>query len=386
MRRAEWLYRIAPCAAASILVAVMAGRAAAQPYLCVAKAKWNNKGTGRVIIRNTPCGPMQEDVTASAQGAIVEDVYGDGAMGDLKVEADVTLNTADHPDLQYKNITVDEGITLSVPSGTVLRCSGQFVNNGTIEVNPHAKGAWRNGGVTTATLMPAGARAAVGVSAGAPGQGELAAEALAVLSGGRGGVGLSEFIAAGLRHPGANAGGGGELGSMLPGNSDFTTAGDGGGSLVVLCKGALVNHGTIIADGAASEYGGGGGGGIVILASATSITNSVTAAVVARGGDGADSTSRAGANGGGGGGIVHLIAPSIADSGVVVVDGGNKGEPGAEGSVSTLPRAAGGGGGACGGDGGRGGDVLNDGTPDENAANGSAGHFVSTLADPTALF
>src|SRR5204863_7637363 len=41
---------------------------------------------------------------------------------------------------QYASFTVPSGVTVTIPSGTVIRCTGTFTNNGTIVVDPGAKG------------------------------------------------------------------------------------------------------------------------------------------------------------------------------------------------------------------------------------------------------
>jgi hypothetical protein len=297
-------------------------------------------------------------------------IYGNGSAGARTVPGNQTL--ADE-NVQYTDFTVAAGATLTVPSGTVIRCTGTFTNAGVIQVSAGARGAarsWRTEDIDGAYL-----EAHPGVSSGAAGGGE-AGPAPAYFSGGYGGQGLDKTAARLLLHPGSNAGGGG-------GAAAFDGAA-GGGALTVLARGAIVNSGTVHADGAggASAGSGAGGGGIVILASPSSVTNE--GAITAKGGAGGGTNSDNGPGGGGGGGIVNLIAPVVAGEGGIDVDGGAAGIISGPGTVSGL-KAGGGGGGACGGNGGYGGSVGNNATYG-TAGNGADGHVFRMQVDPTALF
>src|SRR5262249_49816779 len=77
--------------------------------------------------------------------------YGDASQGDVDVTATTDLYAL-IPTLnfQFRNFTVDAGVTLTVPSGTVLRCTGTFSNNGVITVLPGAAGG-RAGGLADQT-------------------------------------------------------------------------------------------------------------------------------------------------------------------------------------------------------------------------------------------
>ena len=64
-------------------------------------------------------------------------VYGDGSSGPLVVSQDTTWSSSEAVG-QYTTCTINAGITLTVPTGTILRCSGSFTNEGTITVsNPY---------------------------------------------------------------------------------------------------------------------------------------------------------------------------------------------------------------------------------------------------------
>jgi len=311
------------------------------------------------------------DGTAGADGQLR--IWGDGSAGAKTVSADETLADAN---LQYTDFTVASGVTLTVESGTVIRCSGTFTNDGTIVVS---FGAW--GGVVddpTGAGVYAAAPAHPGISSRAASAGGRGA---APQKGGLGGAGLTVAQARALVLPGLWGGGGGGSGVFTGG------AAQGGGSFVVIARAALVNHGSILANGQdinpANELGGGGGGGgFVVLASRVSVTSS--GPIEAKGSHGTrDNGMCFGlSGGGGGGGVVHFIAPAVDVSVAPDVSGG---VVGAAGCWSSGNVTGGGGGGASGGNGGRGGGVWGNGTQIAPTA-GSPGHVLETEADPSALF
>ena len=143
---------------------------------------------------------------------------------------------------------------------------------------------------------------------------------------------------------------------------------------------AIVNNGTMRADGdgPVASGSGGGAGGIVVLASKQRVEN--RGVIRANGGAGGPNDTF---DGPGGGGIVHFLAPVVDDSGLVSADGGAAGDLTATKAVGL--RAGGGAGGSCGGGGGSGGSVSSTDTA-QAAAAGGPGHILQTLADPTALF
>lgn len=301
--------------------------------------------------------------------------YGNGSGGAVTIN---TTRTLADPNVQYTSLTINTGITLTVPSGTVIRCTDTFTNNGTILVDFGAGGSRQ----TASTGMVDGsyAPAEAGVSIAPPSPGELGLTT-EVRSGGFGGIGLSDAQARTILMPGVKAGGG-SAGVFTP--SEVGNGMLGGGGFTVLALAAVINDGTIDATGAAGDPGvGGSAGGVVVLASATRIAQRGTITVV--GGAGGASTNFAGPGGGGGGGIVHLLAPLITSTGTISVGGGAAGTTGAANSVTLNPRQGGGGGGACAGDGGFGGNVDQLGTP-EDASAGGAGISLQTVADPTAFF
>ncbi len=308
-------------------------------------------------------------------------VYGDGSAGELHLAENRILghDLATDGNYQFTDVTIDAGVTLRVASGTVLRCTGTFTNYGTIWVSTGAGGGGTNfngGNMPQSGVRPADA----GLSNGAAGSGSVSVNG-DYAYGGLGGRGLERYEAINIVNPGRLGGGGGGA----TGTSFGIEAGRGGGTLVVLAAGAILNAAgaTVMADGTAGfgDGTGGGGGGIVVLASKTSVQQE--GMLTAKGSGGMSQNQNVGAGGGGGGGIVHLIAPSLSGFGEVHVEGG------AAGFTNTIGPSnryfGGGGGGACGGSGGvgagfdQGGMMIAPGM-------GSTGHFFETQTDPTALF
>ncbi len=324
-----------------------------------------------------PEGPTGPTGPAGLPGPAGQDAamrtWGDGSAGAHTVDADMTL---DDVNLQYTDFTVNANVTLTVPSGTVIRCSGTFTNRGTIMVSTGDRGAAATmGSVTTAGQ---------GVSHRPPGNGG-AGDGATWRFGGFGGVGVSESEASGLLRLGpSGAAGGGAFPLMVLGEG-----GAGGGTLTVLSQVAINNASgaAIRANGAtANTHGcGGGGGGIIVLASAGSITNS--GAISAWGGHGRSADTpgawTVAGGGGGGGGIVHFLAPSITPGSVSVIAGLG----GASDSTPAVNQRSGGGaGGACGGDGGLGGGVSAGASPPTGGSNGVAGYVLESQLDPACLF
>jgi hypothetical protein len=315
-------------------------------------------------------------------------IYGDGSAGQRIVESSTSLRDIN---LQYMDFIVEEGVTLTVPSGTVIRCAGQFINRGVVRVETGALGGFRSTIAPDEVEVPPHP----GISNLSATHGELGGRDRS-LAGGLGGVELSEFEARQILLSGVNAGGGGGAAAsdrLRLGLGKHNSGQAGGGSLVILARDGVINDGEISADGQSPTVfgvaGGGGAGGVVILASAGSISN--FGVIHADGGAGQSSDTNEGPSGGGGGGIVHLISPIIDNSGQVRVAGGVAGTAGLPASVTESVRSGGAGGGACGGTGGDGGGVHRNllfptrGDP-EPATDGEPGYVFETPVDPTALF
>ncbi|MCM3570957.1 hypothetical protein [Neobacillus mesonae] len=291
-------------------------------------------------------------------------VYGDGSAGPLIVEEGQTLdasiagglvNLPAGANLQFSHIEI-AGV-LILPSGMVLRSSGDITITGTVTVNPgtHDSG---NG-----EPHPGRSLAAAGIY--------------------NGGVGLGELQASQILLPGPAAGGAGQR--ILEG-----IGGSGGGSVIFLAEGNISISGIVRADG---EDGGnpqtlgrqivgsgGGAGGIIVAASkGTQTINGVISAIGGNGANGWDGNGGdgAGGGGGGGGGIIHLIStiPPIV-TGTIKINGGLGGQ---NASGVTGHIAVGGGGGACGGNGGNGGGSPIIGQAAIAAQSGIQGQFFQTI-------
>jgi hypothetical protein len=320
-------------------------------------------------------GPAGSQGQAGATGATGADgsalVFGSGAAGALTVSSNTTLTNGN---TQFTDCTIASGATLTVGSGGVIRCTGNVTLNGTISASTGTFGP--SDFVTSAGNSPGHQSPHPGLSTLGAAWGEFGTGAV---FGGLGGMGLtsSGTFTPEILNPGTIAGGAG-AGSITP---DTGVGGDGGGSLVILAKGAVTigASGVINANGGDGVSGGGGGaGGAIIIASQTSVTNNGLLSV--KGGNGGASTSTAGAGGGGGGGLVHLLAPSVVQ-GSIVVTGGTAGST--SGAVSSTARQGGSGGGAFIGNGGNGSDVSA-GNVQSGASDGGAGSVLSSNVDPTA--
>lgn len=300
--------------------------------------------------------------------------YGDGSAGVYTVPIASTIDlstTAGFNSLGGRHhmqfSAIDIAGVLKLPSGTVLRATGDVTISGTITVLEGAQGA------SNVTPHP-------GIALSSPGMPQ-------------GGIGLPALSAARLTKPPAAAGGAGSR----PNAQD--SGGGGGGSLVILAGGNV----TVTASGAIHANGGngqnamtpgvdaagagGGAGGVIVISARGDIT--VAGALRANGGQGGNgfngnlgNAAGAGAGGGGGGGIIHLVASSTpVVTGSLQVNGGAMGLDDFSGGSSL----AGGGGGASGGNGGSAG-VMNASVV-QPAQAGLGGHSIlTTVPAPWNLF
>ena len=301
---------------------------------------------------------------------------GDGGAGDLTISANTDWTTTPPVNINFANITINPGQTLTVPAGMTIRCSGTFTNNGTLSVATGARLAssltWFNG--ATEEIYSVGHpgdsfRPAIG--------GSYSNGTASSVWGGLGGEGIPRGTAR-SSFDGFRIGGG-------SGGGWKSNDANGGGLVKVYCTGDIVNNGsgTINANGQSpSLLTGGGAGGIVILASASSVTNAGT--INAIGGNGGASYDYGGAGGGGGGGIIVIAAPVISGAGAMNVGGGSGGSTAVQ--VGQATRYGGGGGGASGGNGGNG-STIPAGSPVTVSAptSGTAGYVQTIIANPAFL-
>jgi hypothetical protein len=305
-----------------------------------------------------PIGPEGPQGPAGAGGAV--DIYGNGSNPTTTI-ATANWLTSREANPNFGNLTITG--TLTVPSGQVIQCSGTLTINGTINVLP-----------------------------GIPGDAIRAGFAAQPVTGANGTPGLQASVAAAFLKPGPFAGTAGE-------NEDDVFGGDGGGSVVILCKDGVVfgPAGRILANGgdgldyitpgtSSTRAGtGGGGGGLVVIASQGNISIPSPGSIEVNGGDGGDANQDAAIDdsggAGGGGGIVHFLSPNanaIAANRVALAGG----PPGLDGPSLPLDGQTGNGGGGLGGSGGTGGD--GDST---SSTAGQAGYIIRTqVSNPEFLF
>jgi len=323
--------------------------------------------TGTLVGATGPTGATGNTGPAGLDGETA--VYGTGELGDLVVTTGTTtslLGTA-----QHANCTVQSGATLQVESGTILRCTGTFTNDGTVTVfSSRNRGSFSfSSNAASGALVPPSSGVAL-TTAGSPEYSTSGA-----FNGGKGGTGLgaSSYPEGTIvRAPNGQGGGGGAAG-----HGQSTVGGHGGGWFAIYAVGAISvgATGSVTATGDdGGSCSGGGGGGIVVLASKTSV--SVSGTIDVSGGDGGASTVNCGAGGGGGGGMVMSISPTTSvPSGSVLVNGGSAGT----GAAPSTPASGGGGGGASRGNGGDGQGSAT------SPTSGSSGSNATTSADPTSI-
>ena len=108
-------------------------------------------------------------------------VYGDGSAGARVIDQNTDFKDAN---LQFTDFTIMPGVTMTIESGAVIRCTGTFMNQGTIVVRTGAEGGRHVGfGTTTdGTSQPA----VEGIATIAAGNGAIG-EVIRAKTGGGGG-------------------------------------------------------------------------------------------------------------------------------------------------------------------------------------------------------
>jgi hypothetical protein len=286
-------------------------------------------------------------------------VWGDGSAGSLTVSADTDWNTSPpvNGNLQFQDLTVPFGVTLTVPSGTVVRATGNVDIEGTIVVSP-----WE---------LPMNSLGAAGET-------------------GIGGVvGLTPGQAVAIVLPPEFGGSDGQTDANPP-------ASQGGGTFSIRSQSNLTIDGLINAGGSAAapttevQGNGGGGGGFVILAwGGAGTIHGIVDCSGGRGGDAGTEYSYAqSGGGGGGGGLIRLVGPTMSMiTGLLNVAGGAGGANGASPDAFTGPLANGGASVGVGGNAGY--ETMSGNTVIAVylATPGGNGAVIETiLADPAALF
>lgn len=170
-----------------------------------------------------PAGPP------GADGALR--IYGDGSLGDVEVTSSVTFaDIALNGNTQFRGLVIRASGTLTVPSGTVIRCSESFQNDGSVVVLPVAA-------PTDITTAPP----AQGISDRTAGNG-VAGDSSEIRHGGTGGLGVSEGEARSILTSDPRGGGSGggapsnveTAEAVLGGGGGGACGGDGGAGGAVL--------------------------------------------------------------------------------------------------------------------------------------------------------
>jgi hypothetical protein len=301
--------------------------------------------------------------TTGPSGAI--GAYGDGSAGSLTITSNTDWSTTPPANLsmEYTDFTVNSGVTLTVPSGTTIRATGNITINGSIVVKP---------GVSE-----------VGNYIPNPGLSLKSATQTSLGISNSGGIGISNIASLSIVKGSIYGGGAGARNSLNSGS-------EGGGYIRIIAQGnlSISTTGSINANGYNSinpntagqgiTGGGGGGGGAIVLLCKGMVTQA--GSLLANGGNGAsgfdgNGGTGEGGGGGGGGGIIIIAANSINSTGTNQVSGGLAG-PNQGSSTINI----GGGGGACGGNGGNGAQTSS------AATNGFPGYFITiTTSSPENL-
>jgi hypothetical protein len=308
-----------------------------------------------------------------SDGTNAPSIYGDGSAGAFSNSAVLTFS---EPNPQFS--TFSNSGTLTIPSGAVIRISGDFINTGTINIKTAAYPGYEDLASTSGAIVPMQQPPIAGLGRSAAGNGEFGADGTDRL-GGNGGVGFQAEIARNLFFPGPYGGGGG--GSCIANGAGYG-GGYGGGTVVFIVGGSVNNDaGSINARGgdALTVGGGGGGGGVIIVAARESISSAGTMNV--SGGNAGASDTVCAPGGGGGGGMIKLISPSIGSVGTQVVSGGAGGTGGV---TSNVVISGGGGGGPGHGNGAAGSNAKDSGSTGTGSA-GTSGAAYSISADPGSL-
>jgi hypothetical protein len=233
----------------------------------------------------------------------MSDECGNGADGDVTISSNTTLTRH----MNYNNLTVESGKTLSTAGFTVY-VKGTLANSGTISAAGNAGGnaSGATGGVAGTPAYTA-VRGLVGVpSKGGAGATASGAGVASGSGGAAGSVAISATTAAILR-VGSGGGGGGSRG-------ESPTAGAAGGSIGIGHAGGAGANAGGTGDYSDGGGGGGGGGGCVILV-VNEINNAGT--ITANGGVGGNAGgSRGGGGGGGGAGTIFIRYRSTTGSGL----------------------------------------------------------------------
>lgn len=223
---------------------------------------------------------------------------GDGSDGDFIPSENTTISGVKN----YKRVFIKEGVTVTVDSYCLIKCLGEFVNNGTITAESKGALGGEGGKLESSAFTSAGSGSAGngGGYGGAGGNGRST-------SGGAGGVGLDIGLNINFDTNTLKS-------FLMQGNLYGLGAGGGGG-------------------GGVGGQGGRGGGGIFIVSNTAENQGKISS----NGEDGFPAKFGGGGGGGGGGGAIVIVATTINNNGTVVANGGSGGNPnGANGDTGNI--------------------------------------------------
>lgn len=209
---------------------------------------------------------------------------GDGSDGAFNPTGNTTISG----EKNYSSVFIKAGVTVSVNIHATIKCSGGFINNGTITAN--GKGAsGGNGGVDGGNGSPGVNGTVSNGGAGSNGRGNGAPGGVANISNIRITSDIAKLLCTDDRSIigiGSGGGGGGAAPPISAGGSGDSggNGGNGGGSLRIVCR-SIKNNGIISANGMpgtkgpenAGDGGGGGGGSITIIADRVIKQGNITA-------------------------------------------------------------------------------------------------------------
>ena len=179
------------CSLATVVEAVAATVICKKNSNGVLTLRSNRCGRGETRISNIStltgaAGSNGANGTDGADGSLR--IYGDGSAGALSVSGSVSW-TSNEALGQYTSCAIAAGTTLTVPTGTVLRCSETFTNDGTIVVTNAFAGSQLGGITASGGIYPAyqpAATAGLGWARFAAGNGGYGSNLAAVAGGGGG--------------------------------------------------------------------------------------------------------------------------------------------------------------------------------------------------------
>ena len=286
--------------------------------------------------------------------------FGDGSDGAVTFDGSTTIlgmvpSSSIYTmtrDIYLTNGTVNAGVTVKT-AGFRIFATGTFTvaATGVVSCNGNAGGDGSAGtggtaGATTNASGALGAGSAGGAGASGNNAGSAGTNHAAGFPGGTGvggaggGDGTHTAAAAGTWAALAAVKGGARSLFSLTTGMIFGSQTSSTASLVSLIMGGSGGGGGAGDDADAGGGGGGGGGGVLVLVSFAVVNNGTISANGGDGGDGVSAAHNAGGGGGGGGGVVIVVSRVSSGSGTFTASGGaagaKAGASGVAGSAGTA--------------------------------------------------